>query len=130
MTTYRVSELEGVMLDLAVAKATGIEKSFKRGYRPHQDRLVTHEDSGGQFFYSPSTNWHQGGPLIDEYRIFVAPMPNRDSPLSQVIQTGGWAARKLPCFEGEKAATGSGQTPLIAAMRALVAAKFGEVVDL
>lgn len=61
--------------------------------------------------YSPSTNWAQGGPIIERERI-------RLDPDSEDGQEGEWYAdTHRDC--------GRSDAPLIAAMRAYVASKFG-----
>ena len=62
--------------------------------------------------YTPSTNWAQGGPIIEREGIATLPCPR------------GWAARVG--FGGEYI---EGPTPLIAAMRCFVASKLGDEVD-
>jgi len=63
--------------------------------------------------WSPSRFWHQGGPIIERERINVSCGKRGD----------WWASMAL----NEKI---EGPTPLIAAMRAFVASKFGEEVEL
>jgi len=101
----KVSELEGAELDYWVAKAEGhdfdsLEDFLKDrpSYKPH-----------GLYY---SSDWAQGGPIIEREKIQLVPMDN-----------GEWAAYKVKP-EGEQ----EGQTPLEAAMRAYVASKFGEDV--
>jgi hypothetical protein len=106
-------DLIGAELDAAVARTMGekdvdIEHAGKRVFcsvlRPHS--------SGDSFWteFSPSTNWSQGGPLIESERIELHP--------SGFIG-GGWTAfTEWGRPDGYK-----GPTPLIAAMRAFVASK-------
>jgi len=61
--------------------------------------------------YSPSTNWSQGGPIIEEESI---------CPHRTIVK---WEAS----IDG--VTLGEGETALIAAMRAYVTFKFGEEVD-
>ena len=68
-------------------------------------------DDWGLTLYSPSTNWVEGGPIIEREEICVlAPV------------RGLWRSRK----EGR---TQYGPTPLIAAMRCYVASKLGDEVE-
>ena len=68
---------------------------------------------------SPSTDWAQGGPIIERGGIAISPH-----------DTLGWAA-----FQSHTAIDGViykdyfGPTPLIAAMRCYVASKLGDTVD-
>ena len=67
----------------------------------------------GEFAYS--TNWAQGGPIIEREEIAV--WPDQD--------TGDWFAS---ANEG-RGVDFSGPTPLIAAMRCYVTSKLGEEVE-
>ena len=98
------SELTGAALDWAVAKCEG--KFFA--------------EAGEKFkpAYSPSTNWAQGGPLIEREKIST----NSDY---NGAHTDPWVAETYS--GGTQLA---GPTPLIAAMRCYVASKLGETVDI
>ena len=61
-----------------------------------------------------SSSWEAGGPLIEKERIHVAPMPGK-----------GWVWCAVVVSESTKGAWQEGRTPLIAAMRALVASRYG-----
>lgn len=103
MSGMKTSELTGAQLDAWVATAAG---------------LVI-----GHLPYLPSTEWADGGPLIEREGIHVAPMPGKGST---------WCAIALGRVH-ERAGGGRGKwmegpTSLIAAMRAYVASKFGEEV--
>jgi len=66
--------------------------------------------------YTPSTDWAQGGPVIERERIsFVSP--------NEVIDE--WEAIHPTQMNNES----YGPTPLIAAMRCYVASKLGDEVD-
>ena len=98
-------ELTGAALDWAVAKCE--EKGFviqrpellASGFRPRKY----------------STDWSQGGPIIERECIFIAPTWDGE--------TAGSSAR------ASRTAWIEGLTPLIAAMRCYVASKLGEEVD-
>ena len=96
----RTSELTGSALDWAVAKAIG-------EYRPVA-------------VPNYSTNWAQGGPIIEREGIATSPH-----------DTLGWAS-----FQSHTAIDGViykdyfGPTPLIAAMRCYVASKLGDTVEI
>ncbi len=109
----RVSELEGDLLDYWVARAD----------RQH---LVTAGDGAwpplAQFArlrpeWMPSRRWECGGPIIECYRIAVAPVQGAQHPC--------WEARVAIV---DRIATASGGSPLVAAMRAFVASRFGAQV--
>lgn len=61
-----------------------------------------------------SSDWEAGGPVIEKERIHVAPMPGK-----------GWVWCAVVVSETGKGAWQEGRTPLVAAMRALVASRYG-----
>ena len=99
MSKHKVSELEGALLDAAVAMALG-EPDWALGG------------------FSPSTRWHDAGPIIEREELTL------ESPWNPNAH-GQWAAWAEPDIFG-----GRGPTPLIAAMRAYVQAKLGGEVEL
>lgn len=108
---HKTSELTGAMLDAAVAKAEG--KTF--GLMSlvgdlSQGITVQRSDADIDVYYSPSTVWNDGGPIIERERIDIT------------SHGDGWSAGYGQAEYG--------QTPLIAAMRAYVASKLGDEVDL
>jgi hypothetical protein len=125
----KVSELEGALLDYWVARAEGVppsEVEIDRGaicrvYLPDEarrDHLGSVWDfiPGEWVYYQPSVWWHNAGPIIERERVTVmSPKGGRFDWLAEIIQ-------------GEHFAFQNGPTPLIAAMRAYVASKFGEEV--
>lgn len=103
---HNTAELEGARLDIAVMRA---EHCHKVGWVPR----------GLPERYS--TDWRCGGPIIEREGIELHCIDRNGRRLN-----GEWLARAskkpLPlCF---------GPTPLIAAMRAFVASKLGDEVDL
>lgn len=107
MTTHKVSELTGALLDAAVAKAEGIDNIAVWSHAQQRE-------------WRPSMSWDQGGPIIERERIGV------------LSCYPGWEAfnarNTSPRLKG---AEGSyGDTCLIAAMRAFVSNKFGDTVEL
>lgn len=110
----KVQELSGAALDWAVAKAEGVEISLA-GAHPHavvEGRLVGN--------YAPSTDWSQGGPLLEKYHVdlhYPHGLPGR----------GWWAQAGTHSQETPIAAIDA--TPLIAACRAIVASVLGPVVS-
>ena len=73
--------------------------------------------------WTPSTNWAQGGPIIEREGITIkAPF---DGAIHRKFKDGSprWGANK------GVAATASGPTALIAIMRCFVASKLGDEVD-
>lgn len=107
----KTSELTGAALDWAVAKAMGEDDapgSFLDGVVPHPDYLK---------FY-PSTDWSQGGPIIEREGLGVVPSADDASV---------WVAS---IFEPDWKFNRTGPTPLIAAMRCYVASKLGDEVEI
>jgi hypothetical protein len=135
----KVSELTGAQLDYWVAKAEGIEPYWQHEGAPQawvgvyflRGEPVRSEHPASEMEpYCPSIDWVQGGPIIEREKIGLEP------PFSG--EDGGpWMAYYLgPPVEGSYHPTEdamhtnvSGPTPLIAAMRAYVASRFGETVE-
>ena len=107
----KVSELTGAALDWAVAKCI---------YEPDdvvicEGRVFAYDDATKGF--NPSTNWTQGGPIIEREGISVA-----------TDDVEPWCG----FIEDDETNTlfFSGPTPLIAAMRCYVASKMGDEIEL
>jgi hypothetical protein len=144
---HKVSELEGALLDLAVAKAEGLTPIAGQpaGYFYWTD--PKHGNCSGWF--NPSDNWDIGGPIVHRDEIFLQPPSDEHHHGGS---TPGWnrydywratvSARTRVWFKPEdklpgallgergRVGRGAGPTPLIAAMRAKVASHFGDEVDL
>ena len=88
----KTSELTGAALDWAVAKCEGVD--------------LTHGLTDDERY---STNWAQGGPIIERE---------------------GMGVFKLGYVRGWASGFQSGPTPLIAAMRCHVASKLGDEVEI
>lgn len=119
----KTTELTGAALDWAVAKANGwIEyptDSIEQGAYWHTDsskapfgRRVFKEE------WNPSTDWAQGGPIIEREWINVI---KHEDGTHWIAADERW---KLDDGHPEV-----GPTPLIAAMRCYVASKLGDEVD-
>jgi hypothetical protein len=100
----KTSELTGVALDWAVAKCEGAING--------DDLDIGFILEGG---YSPSTDWAQGGPIIEREEISVN------------WASGQWQAHTAN-DQDEYEQIEYGPTPLIAAMRCYVASKLGDDV--
>lgn len=111
----RADQLAGAKLDLWVSRALGGE--FYVPKSATDPRFIeTIEERKRTKDFHPSTDWRQGGPIIEREKIFLVPNPD------------GWAA----CASFDTFSAGSaehlwqyGPTVLIAAMRSFVASKFG-----
>lgn len=109
---HKVCELDGQLLDAAVAKAKG--DALPDFWRDPDDGTCWARP--GREEWAPSSRWDQGGPIIERERITIGPAMGRD---------GWWAGEPR-----NRINDGYGHTPLIAAMRAYVASKFGEEIEL
>ena len=116
----KTTELTGDALGWAVAKCEGILHPW--GYIRVQDGRTMwitpgdHETADAWHHYSPSTDWAQGGPIIE-----------REGITTSKTAHGFWEAYKRPASLQESYQTDN--KPLIAAMRCYVASKLGEEVD-
>ena len=99
MTKMKISELTGPALDWAVATCEGLDYYYPE-IGPSQPEY--------------STDWSQGGPIVERERVALWP-----------DEEGGF-------FASADEGAGKdfhGPTPLIAAMRAFVASKLGDEVN-
>jgi hypothetical protein len=124
----KTNELQGEQLDFWVAKAEGV--TLLREMPPRLagiwDRHVCDYES-----YSPSTDWSQGGPIIERARIetqFDHELFMEDSKAHESYLWEAWHM-DISAVTHFKATSQHGSTPLQAAMRCFVASKFGESVD-
>jgi len=90
----KTAELTGAALDWAVANCEGLIKGLEHGY-------------------APSSNWAQGGVIIEREGISI----------DQMYDTREW------CASMENTQGYFGTTPLVAAMRCYVASKLGDEVE-
>lgn len=103
MPLMKTSELKGAALDWAVAKCEGFDRT-----EHWQPRF--------------STDWAQGGPIIEREGMDVDRAPNECK----------WYAHLFTFSGGEiqQHFMTNGPTPLIAAMRCYVASKLGDTVEI
>ena len=106
----KTSELTGAALDWAVAKCVGIPK-----LEAVWERL--------QHSYLPSTDWAQGGPIIERTCASVF-FDVKDASYA------GHPDEPWFCEMDDMGGMWHGQTPLIAAMRCYVASKLGDEVEI
>lgn len=95
----KTQDLTGAALDLAVVRA-GYGYDFKLPL----------------LFFNPSTDWSQGGPIIEREMVELYKDLSRWTAVIRVDDEEPWELY--------------GPTPLIAAMRCYVASKLGEEVDI
>lgn len=112
----KVSELTGAELDYWVARAEGLEPDWN-------------EENGSwcippsyELVYSPSHFWGIAVPIIERERI------NLNCRGEYALEGFEWAAQIFPTDPPISPVYGYGPTPLIAAMRAFVASRYGEEV--
>ena len=101
----KTSELIGPALDWAVAQCEARSEQERRE-NENLPCLVSH--------FQPSTDWYQGGPIIEREKVSVDWSEGND-----------WCAS----CDANPRRVFSSSTPLIAAMRCYVASKLGDVVD-
>ena len=103
----QTSELQGAALDWAVAKCERVEFTYED--HPHHEMFDMHY----------STNWAQGGPIIEREGINIGSIDALNGPY--------WETH-MPYGMSDDFA--DGPTPLIAAMRCYVASKLGEEIEI
>lgn len=125
----KVSELTGAMLDYWVAQAEDMQHvRINRDAEPHACFMWEHERglcSGDE--WRPSGNWRQGGPIIERERVdWISVGTEWKAGFNAELDSSGYGSSLVQwiAFEHEQL----GSTPLVAAMRAYVAAKFGNEV--
>jgi len=106
------SELQGAALDWAVAIALGHNKQDVITDFGVYIRIKT--QPAGMLTFCPSTDWSQGGPIIEREGIRL-----------HRSHTGEWWAGS----EADPQRPVNGPTPLIAAMRCFVATHLGNDVE-
>lgn len=120
----KTQDLSGAALDWAVAKAEGFEPMI---FPMSRMEVAVSEGRHPNGSFSArgcnySTDWSQGGPLIEKYRVSFATMgtgpEDEDGNEPVVAITSGLNYKAC-----------NGKTHLIAACRAIVAARLGDEVD-
>ena len=123
----KTSELTGAALDWAVAKCEGKDAVISRHHRmtgPEvHDRALIEMEVDGPTALSYSTDWEQGGPIIERNRINMMPMTPIPTPGDD--REPYWLASDERVYDFKE-----GPTPLIAAMRCYVASKLGDEVEI
>jgi len=111
----KTSELIGEALNWAVAKCEPY--MLELYYTDTNEPLFREEAPDYHQQWEPSTNWAQGGPIIERERIAVEFLQWDDIDCALPI----WTSYKFGTdYEGQ------GPTPLIAAMRCYVASKLAD----
>lgn len=122
---HKTAELEGALLDAAVALAVGYEFDVLTigTVNPRAEcQAVLPGEDGQEYWtrFAPSQSWEEGGPIIEREQIELTHDRDwrEDGEFGRVWQ----GSVALKHYDGD--------TPLIAAMRAYVASKLGEEVEL
>lgn len=111
----KTSELIGPALDWAVAKCEGVKlHSYRHDGELKLNDAYAPEDATT---WSPTTDWSQGGPIIEREKVRLDTTWN--------CEDGYWSAR-MDAVGG----WWLGDTPLIAAMRCYVVSKLGDEVEI
>lgn len=135
MRTVRVAEAEGPLLDWLVAKANN-DLHPVGNVRVLDEKVFSieagdYERSDRWQQYNPSTDWSQGGPIIEREGINLS-VDYQDSALSNDMVQIGWKGNlwnnSVPGTAGFLQ-WAYGPTPLIAAMRCFCVSKLGENVE-
>lgn len=127
MNTFKIktAELTGAALDWAVAQVVGV-KVITDPNSPRQRQMVEDAEAvNGWYCYSPSTDWSQGGPLIEKYHITFSSIWNGWH--SRLFATIGF--RRTISGENANGAGGKEFNYLLAACRAVVVAEMGDEVE-
>jgi hypothetical protein len=113
------NELTDIALDWAVAecKYPDLVWGSSIGIHHASHQIVIPHLPEPQCYWNPSTDWAQGGPIIEREKIGI-----------DCDDQGVWFASYDLSAETAWGATGT--TPLVAAMRCYVASKLGKEIDI
>jgi len=114
----KTSELTGAALDWAVATCEG--RGFVFGETDYTDGHTYQRGTAQATGPHYSTDWVQGGPIIDREGISTV----------QQGDASEWVASVYNYNEGDWHLHTTGPTPLIAAMRCYVASKLGDDINI
>lgn len=126
----KIATADGPTLDWMVAKCEGevtelVFDGFVWGFKLNGKQKVLSKGWAESMMYLPSTDWAQGGPIVEREKIEVTP-PVPD--WCEGADDKDWMATSLPPTRGD-ATLEVGPTPLIAAMRCYVVSKLGNEVE-
>jgi len=120
----KTSKLTDAALDWAVCEATGLLAAYPR---VRKDFALQWPSTGNQHLH-PSTDWSQGGPIIEREGIDLYCNVPTNPAHKDPLWCGSWRARHHRCGYGTNMS--HGPTSLIAAMRCYVASKLGAEVEI
>jgi hypothetical protein len=135
MKTIKVSEAEGAALDWLVAKCEGALAPLGNvqvidNKRPLICVAGDPEHGGSRVYYAPSSDWAQGGPIIEREDIAFRKYHRTDSAAHGTHYAR--ICRESGTMVGWHKTTGfqhTGPTPLVAAMRCYVSSRLGDTVE-
>jgi len=113
----KTSESTKAVLNWAVAKCEGATDEWSSDAPFFWDGVPCIRIGGHDVNYRPSTDWEQGGPIIEREGIEICRLNN-----------GEWRGQFYE-QETDKMHRKYGYTPLIAAMRCYVAYKMGDEIQ-
>ena len=113
----RTSELIDLALDWAVAKCEGLQPLIHYNFQKGRHVVPHPYYEGFDYGFFPSTDWAQGGPIIERERINTIVTFTGETWIGHIGHDGNYAFHQ------------TGPTPLVAAMRCYVASRFGEEID-
>ena len=125
----KTSELSGAALDWAVAKCENLEiHTLEKGMKIS----VRNGELEPWWVFTPSTNWAQGGPIIEREDINVTRYTRAEvtETNQEIYRKDGWTASTTATAYWITPIRNYGTTPLLAAMRCYVTSKLGEWVDM
>jgi len=114
----KTNELTGIALDWAVGQCEKRKLYLAKSKRLMTADYGTFNHRHGAPWYEPSSNWLQGGRIIERERLWIQPEIGKEG------MGNAWYAVSMHDTDSY------GPTPLIAAMRCYVANKLGEEVEL
>ena len=124
----KTSELTGAALDWAVAKCEGYEIVRMRGNEmTFLDR--TEDGALSEKHINYSTDWSQGGPIIERERLWIGYSAVQQSQSLRLFAMEDAVVQCHKTVYPPQPKSTTGPTILIAAMRCYVASKLGNEVE-
>jgi hypothetical protein len=123
----KTSEAEGKVLDYLVAKCEGVAVVYDRMNGWWETSDPRYAEPNDPEVFNPSTDWAQGGPVIEREKITLEHLYGAGDTGADV-----WVAM-LTCedkkFGGVECFEEQGPTALVAAMRCYVGSQLGNEVE-
>jgi len=122
----KTADLAGEPLNWSVAIAMGLNPSVVPAQYGVPARVFIQQEGMFPERYKPCVDWAQGGPLIEKHHI----QTSFNGKGFRTTSGEYWCAYVCSDTGKEQFPSGGGGTPLIAACRAIVAAKFVDSVQM